>query len=77
MSGKTFLATDFLGRNINVGDTIVYPGRKGSALWLASGKAVETSDFGNHLHIDTPNGKRVKLSHLDRVAVVTSPVKGA
>lgn len=25
---------DFLGREIHVGDTIVYPGRRGSSLWM-------------------------------------------
>ena len=31
---------DFLDNDINVGDTIVYPGRQGSSLWMNKGKVV-------------------------------------
>jgi len=29
---------DFLGRTIEVGDTIVYPVRRGSSMWLSKGE---------------------------------------
>lgn len=32
--------TDFLGREIHVGDIIVYPGRKGSTLWMNKGRVL-------------------------------------
>lgn len=32
---------DFLGRNIEVGDTIVYPVRLGSSMWMNKAKVVE------------------------------------
>lgn len=51
---KTATATDFLGKTINVGDTIVYPGRRGSSLWLNWGvvrEIVDREGYGGELSV--------------------------
>lgn len=32
---------DFFGRKFRVGDFVVYPGRKGSHLWMSGGEIIE------------------------------------
>lgn len=46
-------AKDFLGRNINIGDQIVYPGRYGSSMWMRFGTVVDivnTIDWRGNEH---------------------------
>lgn len=77
---------DFLGQEIEVGDTIVYPVRWGSSMWLSKTKVLErtetTSYYGPHKAALKVKGKSknwytkeerpyVRTVHrLDRVVVV-------
>lgn len=78
--------TDFLGKTINVGDTIVYPGRQGSSLWLNKGivrQVVDTEGNGGPYlglqveRIAQPgrpwekDGTMVTITALERVVVVS------
>ena len=59
---------DFLGRNIKVGDTLVYPVRRRSAMWLS---AITVTDLGDGiLHGTNRKGRRIKLSKPDRSVVI-------
>lgn len=67
--------TDYLGKEIKPGQTIVYPGRKGSALWIARGKvrsvSTATDKFPHGtVSILTEGDKERVLIHPYRVAVV-------
>lgn len=70
--------TDYLGKEIKAGQTIVYPGRKGSALWISKGKvrfvytATEKLPHGS-ISIRTEGDKDRLLIHPYRVAVVEEP----
>ena len=75
MDGKV---TDYLGKEIKPGQTIVYPGRKGSALWIAKGTvrdvSIATLEFPyGTVSIRTEGGKERILIHPYRVAVVEEP----
>ena len=60
-------ANDFLGRTIKAGDTVVYPVRRGSKLWLAKLSVTQVLDDSiigfNHL------GKRITVHNLKNVVV--------
>ena len=61
-------AVDFLGRTIKAGDTVVYPVRRKSEMWLTKLKVTQVLDdaiigFG-HL------GKRITVHNLKNVVVV-------
>jgi hypothetical protein len=58
---------DFLGRVIKVGDSIVYPGRSGSALWMNAATVEEV--LVDKIKVLSKN-KLVTLNRLDRVVVV-------
>jgi hypothetical protein len=65
---------DCRGVTINAGDTIVYPGRRGSNLWLSSG-VVQTSGvdipFGKSIMVRRSDTNRlVEIFETGRVAVV-------
>lgn len=65
---------DCRGIQIREGDTVVYPGRRGSSLWLNTGVAIAPR-FGEHqksLNVRKPNGKIVEIFETSRVAVVAS-----
>jgi hypothetical protein len=67
---------DCRGIVINVGDTIVYPGRRGSSLWLSSG-IVQPPKFGalqQSLTVKKDNGRLVEVFETWRVAVVCPSV---
>ncbi len=63
------IVKDYLGKEIHAEDTIVYPGREGSNLWLSAG-TVEHIHPDGFLDVITQSGRRVKLVRTDRVAVV-------
>lgn len=60
---------DFLGQDINVGDTIVYPNRQGSNLWMNQAQVTEVRVTG--LRVQLPDGQIKPLQRVDRVVVVT------
>jgi len=61
-------AVDFLGRTIKAGDTVVYPVRRKSEMWLTKLKVTQVLDDSiigfNHL------GKRITVHNLKNVVVV-------
>lgn len=71
---------DALGRTIQRGDTVAYPNRRGSRTELCHGTVHSIFDpvdiFGgpaswmrSYLKLQKPNGRRVKVTHLDRVVI--------
>ena len=65
---------DCRGIKINVGDIIVYPGRRGSNMWLNTG-VVQPPRFGDlqqSLSVRRTGGKMVEIFETSRVAVVVS-----
>lgn len=61
-------ATDFLGRSIAVDDTLIYPVRRGSRMWL--NRIVVSKVESDTIHGSSPNGRRVKLTNLNNTIVV-------
>jgi hypothetical protein len=62
---------DFLGREIKAGDTVVYPVRRGSSMWMSRMK-VEGTEGGKLTGLN-PEGRRVALSNLTNIVVVQLP----
>lgn len=65
---------DCRGIEIGVGDTIVYPGRRGSSLWLSEGVVLEpVYPSQRTLTVRrTSTGRQVEIFETGRVAVVAS-----
>jgi hypothetical protein len=72
---------DFMGRVIRPGDTIVYPGRRSSSLWLNKAKVVEVSERNLFVEVETnvfdldraawvPVTRRTRIQAVERVVVV-------
>ena len=69
---------DFLGREINVGNMIVYPVRRGSSMWLnkirvtaiGSVQKQEQREY-RPVHGVNDNGRRITLSKPERSIIVT------
>lgn len=59
---------DYLGQAINVGNTIVYPGRQGSRMWMNNALVIELRPNG--VKVQRPDGGIRTLTCLDRVVVV-------
>lgn len=59
---------DFRGNTINEGDTVIYPVRKGSGMWLNSGVVKELHPNG--LKVVNEADRIVTLTCLDRVVVI-------
>lgn len=60
--------TDFLGRVIAVGDTLVYPVRRGSRMWL--NRIIVTKVENDQIHGSGSTGRMVKLTNLHNTVVV-------
>ena len=60
--------TDFLGRTIVVGDTLVYPVRRGSKMWL--NRIAVTKAESDMIHGTSPRGRMVKLTNLNNTVVI-------
>lgn len=60
--------TDFLGRTIAVGDTLVYPVRRGSKMWL--NRIVVTKAESDTIHGTSLQGRMVKLTNLKNTVVI-------
>lgn len=66
---------DFLGQDINSGDTVVYPGRQGSNMWMNSATVLDLLD--NSIRVQrTKDGAVRVLNRLDRVVVVHQIKRG-
>jgi hypothetical protein len=71
---------DFLGREIHVGDTIIYPGRRGSNMWLNRATVQTTQEGYRKYAFGTPTGlitakregnaRQVQITNPERVVVV-------
>ena len=61
---------DFLGWLIHVGDTVVYPVRQGSAMWLVEACVLEVKI--GRIKVEAEGQKPSWVSRLDRVVVVES-----
>ena len=61
---------DFLNQTVDVGDTIVYPGRRGSSLWMNRAKIIDIR--ANSIRVQRVNDNAIKtIKRVDRVVVVT------
>jgi hypothetical protein len=60
--------TDFLGRTIAVDDTLVYPVRRGSKMWLNRIRVIKVEC--DRVHGSSPQGRMVQLSNLKNTVVV-------
>jgi len=71
-------ATDFLGREIKAGDTVVYPVRRGSSMWLNKLLVTQVASDGVDrdgqplLHVAGTNsfGRRITVKNLTNCVVV-------
>jgi hypothetical protein len=75
MSTETVSPVDFVNRTIEIGNTVVYPVRQGSSMWLNKMvvTGIENRDKGYVLvgYIpDHPGKRRVQISSLDRCVVI-------
>ena len=61
-------ATDFLGRIIEVNDTLVYPVRRKSAMWMS--RITVSKVESDVIHGTNPQGRFVKLTNLVNTIVV-------
>lgn len=60
--------TDFLGRTITVGDTLVYPVRRGSKMWL--NRIIVTKAESDTIYGTSLQSRMVKLTNLNNTVVV-------
>ncbi len=70
-------ATDFLGRSIAVHDTLIYPVRRGSHMWLNRITVAKVEN--DAIYGVSPKGRSIKLTNLNntivvRVGLVTPPI---
>ena len=67
-------AQDFLGNPIQATDTIVYPVRRGSAMWLKSLVVDAVRDTSNGVRVSGRNaaGNPVSIQNISNCVVVTS-----
>lgn len=61
---------DFLGRRIKVGDTLVYPVRRKSAMWLSSIVVTDLAVAFSTVYGTNRKGRRIKLSKLNRTVII-------
>jgi len=61
---------DFLGQDIKSGNTIVYPGRQGSRMWM--NRAIVLEVLPNGIKIQRNDGGIRVLKCADRIVVINS-----
>ena len=66
------MAVDFMGRSVKAGDTVVYPVRRGSSMWLNKLRVTQVDESGVQPKLVgfNPAGRRVQVQSLDNVVVV-------
>ena len=62
--------TDFRGTEINIGDTIVYPGRSGSSLWMNEGVVIDFEEYQPYYSFEQTI-TTLKVKRVDTKKVVT------
>jgi len=62
---------DFMGREIKAGDTLVYPVRRGSSMWL--NRLLVTQALADVVTGTNPEGRRITVKNLGNAVVVPSP----
>ena len=74
INNPTVPATDFLGNLIEVGCTIVYPVRRGSAMWMRKASVTQIVQHDRTqpplLVCLNPKARRVTVQNLDNCVVV-------
>ena len=78
----TDIVLDFGGRPIESGDTIAYPVRRGSEMWLRSLKVshievIRSTPPVYHIAGSNDKGRMVKLENPDRCVILTKGLKNA
>ena len=70
-------ALDYLGNEITVRDTIVYPVRRGSAMWMKKLIVDAVRDTTNGVRVSGRNeaGNPVSIQNIQNCVVVTSCIK--
>ena len=69
---RTVEAQDFMGKTIQAGDTICYPVRQGSSMWLKKivVGSVRDTPHGPGISGVNENGRRVTIKNLNTCVVV-------
>ncbi len=62
------MVTDFMGREIRPGNTVIYPARRGSSMWLNELR-VQQAEAGKVSGFNK-DGRRVTVTNLKNVVVV-------
>ena len=68
---------DFLDQEITPGDTVVYPNRQGSSLWMVKAEVLTVNDESNRLSIRRTDGTVKTITRVDRVTVVNPVLEPA
>lgn len=68
---------DFLDQEITAGDTIVYPNRQGSSLWMVKAEVLTVNDESNRLSVRRTDGTVKTITRVDRVTVVNPVLEPA
>jgi len=63
---------DFLGQQIEAGDSIVYPNRQGSRLWMNFATVADVRDKSIRVRLN--NGVHKTLTRIQRVTVVSKQI---
>jgi hypothetical protein len=66
-------AKDFLGNSIEVNDTIIYPVRRGSSMWMKKLKVLAVRSTANGVRVSGTNesGHPVSIQNVHNCTVVT------
>jgi len=62
------MSRDFLGRAIAAGNTVVYPVRRGSSMWLNKLAVTQVDD--DHITGYNSDGRRITVKNLNNCVVV-------
>lgn len=70
MSKSEAPVLDFMGREITVGATVVYPVRRGSSMWMQKLRVTQVIPVGPKIGGFNPEGRRIVLQNIANVTVV-------
>ena len=62
------MSRDFIGRAIAAGNTVVYPVRRGSSMWLNKLAVTQVDD--DHITGFNKDGRRITVKNLENCVVV-------
>lgn len=63
---------DYMGREIKASDTLVYPVRRGSSMWL--NRLLVTQAIADAVTGTNPDGRRITVKNLNTAVVVPAPI---